>query len=142
MEITMPILPSGRRVELSLDRFHALLSRMDRRQARALAENMDDPDDLLFVLDAVHFSLEDGTPFFADYVASDWMAYAADWSATDRQALQTWLTSAEARFSRAEAISYIKTLLLDRPCGPVAYPYVITRDVRHSITHEGSRLRQ
>lgn len=138
----MPTLPSGRRVEFSLDRFHALLGHMDSERARKIAENLDDPDDLLFVLDAVHFSLEDGSPYFADYVASDWMTYAADWSALDRQTLRTWFASAEARCSRIEAIAYIKTLLLDHPGNPMPYPYVITCDVRPSGTHEGSRVRQ
>ena len=135
----MVTLPSGRRVGFSLDRFHALLRQMDSQRAREIAENLDDPDYLLFVLDAVHFSLEDGTPFFANYVASDWMAYAADWSTADRQALQTWFVSAEARSSRVEAIGYIKALLLGHPGSHVPYPYVL---VNHAGTHVGSRLRQ
>lgn len=138
----MPTLPSGRRVEFSLDRFHALLGQIDNRKARAIAANMGDPDDLLFVLDAVHFSLADGTPYFADYVAADWAVYAADWSTADRQALQAWLASAEARDNRSEAIRYIKTLMLDRPSRPVPYPYVTAYDILHAPTHEGSRLRQ
>lgn len=138
----MPILPSGRRIEFSLDRFHAMLRHMDSQQTREIAENMEHPDDLLLVLDAVHFSLQDGTPYFADYVAADWTVYAADWTASDRQALDFWLFSAEARAHRAEAMLYIRTLLLDHPGSAVAYPYLITRDVTHSGAHEGSRLRQ
>lgn len=98
----MPMLPSGRRIKFSLDRFHKLLVEMGNEQARAIASNIEDPDDLLFVLDAVHFSLEDATPYFADYVASDWKIYAADWSTSDRLALQAWLVSDKARSSRAE----------------------------------------
>lgn len=142
MEIIMPMLPSGRRVEFSLDRFHALLEQMDRRQARAIAASLDHPDDLLFVLDAVHFSLADGAPYFADYVASDWTTYAADWSTVDRQALQAWLASDEARTIRAEAIDYIKALLLDRPGTAIPYPYVIPGDIRHPGAVAGSPLRQ
>ena len=74
----MPTLPSGRRIEFSLDRFHALLGRMERRQARVIAGNLGNADDLLFVMDAVHFSLQDGTPYFAGYVAADCATVAAD----------------------------------------------------------------
>ena len=89
----MPTLPSGRRIEFSLDRFHALLGRMERQQARVIAGNLVNADDLLLVLDAVHFSLQDGTPYSAGYVAADWATYAADWSTADRQALQAWFAS-------------------------------------------------
>lgn len=138
----MPTLPSGRRVEFSLDRFHTLLGRMDGRQARAVAANMHDADDLLFVLDAVHFRLEDGSPYFADYVAADWRTRAADWSAADRRALQTWLASAEARRTRAEAIDYIKTLWLDDPGSAVPYPYVLTQEPARAVSLAAPRLRQ
>lgn len=138
----MPTLPSGRRVEFSLDRFHALLGGMDRRQASAIAMHLSDPDDLLFVLDAVHFSLKEGTPYFAGYVAADWATYAADWSAADRQALQAWFVSSEACGARAEAIDYIKGLLLDNPDGLVAYPYLIQGESGRVGVMEGSRLRQ
>lgn len=138
----MPVLPSGRRVEFSLDRFHALLAQMECRQARKIVERLHNPDDLLFVLDAVHFSLEDGKPYFADYVASDWASYAAEWSSQDRQALQAWFASDAARYSRAEAIDYIKALVLDRKNSPMMYPYVIQNDYPHLMAHEGSLLRQ
>jgi len=138
----MPVLPSGRRIEFSLDRFHALLGRMDRHQARNIAETLCNPDDLLFVLDAVHFSLGNGAPYFADYVAADWAPYAAEWSAADRRALQAWLASDAARFYRAEAIGYIKALLLDRKNTPVPYPYVTTSIYSHPVAHEASMLRQ
>lgn len=138
----MPVLPSGRRVEFSLDRFHALLGQMGNHQAKRIAETLRNPDDLLFVLDAVHFSLEDGTPYFADYVAADWAPYAAEWSAADRQALEEWLASDEARCSRAEAVDYVKALLLDRKDRPLHYPYVIPRGFPQHGAHEGSMLRQ
>ena len=138
----MPVLPSGRRVEFSLDRFHALLGQMGNHKARRIAETLNNPDDLLFVLDAVHFSLADGTPYFADYVASDWRPYAAEWSAADRQALADWLASDAARLSRAEAIGYIKALLRGRKDSPMYYPYVIPRGFPQIGAHEGSMLRQ
>jgi len=138
----MPVLPSGRRVEFSLDRFHVLLERMGSHQAKKIAETLHNPDDLLFVLDAVHFSLEDGSPYFADYVAADWTPYAAEWSAADRQALQAWLASDAARFYRAEAIGYIKALLLGRKNSPMRYPYVIPGGFPLPVAYEGTMLRQ
>jgi hypothetical protein len=138
----MPILPSGRRVEFSLDRFHAFLARLDCHQARRLAALLNDPDDLLNVLDAVHFGAEDRQPFFAGYVASDWTPYAAEWSSADREALRDLLASDEARFRRAEAIDYIRGLVFDRPNRPMAYPYVNPVDLHDGGLVAGSRLRQ
>jgi hypothetical protein len=133
----MPVLPSGRRVEFSLDRFHALLRLMDAGKARQVAENMRDPDDLLFVLDAVHFSLEDGSPYFAGYVASDWKICTSDWKTADREALQAWLASPDARAARAEAIRYIQSLV--RGGHDIDYPYALVHDARHV---PGSLMRQ
>lgn len=115
----MPVLPSGRRIEFSLDRFHALLGRIEREQAFAIADALQDPDDLLEVLDAVHFSLEGGKPYFADYVAANWERHAADWSVVDREALRAWFASDSARFHRAEAIDGVKALLLELASEPV-----------------------
>lgn len=109
----MPVLPSGRRVEFSLDRFHALLGRMELDQAFVIADALHDPDDLLAVLDAVHFRLDSGKPYFADYVAADWESRAGDWSLADREALRAWFASDSARFHRAEAIEGVKALLLE-----------------------------
>jgi hypothetical protein len=134
------MLPSGRRIEFSLDRFHALLRLMEPTQARQIAENMSHADDLLFVLDAVHFSIHDGAPFFAGYVASDWRSYAAEWNSADRDALETWLASAEARSAREEAIRYIKSLVLGR--SNVPYPYALAQDAFPAALHPGSLLRQ
>lgn len=124
--IAMPVLPSGRRIEYSLDRFHALLASLDGTRAQQIAATMEDPDDLLFVLDAVHFSRNDGAPYFAGYVAADASTHAADWSSDDRQALQSWLFSTEARAKRAEAIGYVKSLMTGR--FDVAYPYALVRE--------------
>lgn len=109
----MPVLPSGRRVEFSLDRFYALLGQMELPNALSTADALRNPDDLLMVLDAVHFSIEDGTPFFANYVASDWESYAAEWSNEDRTALQAWFLSPSARYWRAEAIETIHGVVFD-----------------------------
>lgn len=138
----MPVLPSGRRIEFSLDRFHTLLARMDGGRAEWIAEALHDPDDLFFVLDAVHFSREDGTPYFADYVAAEWMTCAADWSTADRQSLQAWLASAGSRRSRAEAIDYIRSLVLDHQDSYVAHPYQLVHQARYPCAVEGSLLRQ
>lgn len=121
----MPCLPSGRRVEFSLDRFHALLNGMTRAKARRMVESLQEPDELLLVLDAVHFSREDGAPYFAGYVAADWSIQAADWSLQDRQALQAWLVSAAARTARAEAIAYIRELFLAPSDRLAVYPYLV-----------------
>lgn len=138
----MPILPSGRRVEFSLDRFHALLDRMDSPLAGMIAGNLNDPDDLLLVLDAVHFRLEEGTPYFAGYVAADWKTYAADWSTADRQALQAWFASPEAHGVYAEAIDYINGLLRDGAAGSGSYPYRVQDGIHPAGVIEGSRLLQ
>jgi len=138
----MPTLPSGRRVEFSLDRFHALLAMMDSGQARELAATLCEPDDLLHVMDAVHFGRDDSEPFFAGYFASDWMPHAADWNTADRQALQDWLVSDDARMHRGEAITYIKALLFKRCTTALRYPYVTVADAAHRQMHAGSTLRQ
>jgi hypothetical protein len=107
----MPILPSGRRIDFSLDRFTSFLARVEPLHARAIAAALRDPDDLLPVLDAVHYSPHSGAPFFANYVAADWECCAADWPAGDREALRHWFDSASARHYRAEAIRLIRQRL-------------------------------
>jgi len=106
----MPTLPSGRRIEFSMDRFHALLDHMDPAAARRLAGQVREADDLLFVMDAVHFRCDDGRPYFAGYVAADWVTQATDWSAADRQFLQAWLAAPATRQARADAVDYIAVL--------------------------------
>lgn len=138
----MPTLPSGRRIEFSLDRFHALLALMDSGQAREIATALCDPDDLLQVMDAVHFSLAGDEPYFAGYFASDWLPHAAEWSTADRQALQAWLAAADARAHRSQAIAYIKALLLKRCTAPLHYPYLTVADAPHRQAIQGSALRQ
>ena len=86
---------------------------MDLPRALSTVDALRYPDDLLWVLDAVHFSLEDDTPFFANYVAADWESYAAEWSNDDRTALRTWFLSPSARYWRAEAIETIQGVVFE-----------------------------
>lgn len=130
----MPTLPSGRRVEFSLDRFHALLERLGRQQARRLVGTLNDADDLLFVLDAVHFGAEDGAAYFAGYVAADWLVYAADWHSADRLALQAWFASPAAREARADAVEYLRSLYGDDRPNPAPYPYLFQNE-QHRLGH-------
>jgi hypothetical protein len=141
MEKDMPTLPSGRRVEFSLDRFHCFLERMAPDAVRATVADLKGPDDLLLVLDAVHFRQDDGQPYFADYVAADWSTYAADWNTADRQALQAWLFSPAARQIRAEAVDYVRGLFLEEGDGALPYPYVV-QDGLNDAVFASSRLRQ
>ena len=128
----MPVLPSGRRVEFSLDRFHGLLHRVGDEEAKAVVGALCDPDDLLYVMDAVHFSLEGGVPFFADYVAAQWQPYAAEWSGEDRQAFLDWMHSAAARAFRLEAIRYIRGQWLDHDAHASHYPYLMAGETARS----------
>lgn len=136
----MPTLPSGRRVEFSLDRFHAYLEQMGVKAAQAVVRRLEEADDLLFVLDAVHFGLVDGEPCFAGYVAADWATGAADWSRTDRQFLQAWLFSPAAREARAEAIDYLRDRVLGESGGRALYPYLVQDGMDWGLA--GPRLRQ
>lgn len=136
----MPTLPSGRRVEFSLDRFHAWLDRIGPDTAQAVVRGLEEADDLLFVMEAVHFGLADGQPYFADYVAADWSTAAADWNTADRQFLQAWLVSPTARESRAEAIDYLRDRVLSESGGRVPYPYRVQDGLGGGL--ESSRIRQ
>jgi len=105
----MPRLPSGRRIEFSLDRFHALLARLPLAQAIAITAALRDADDLLPVLDAVHFTRhEGGTPYYADYVAADWELHATEWTLEDQDGLRRWLITNSARYHRLVAIREIR----------------------------------
>lgn len=138
----MPILPSGRRIEFSLDRFHAHLGRIGHTSAHEIVSQISTPDDLLFVMDAVHFGIADGQAFFAGYVAADWQSCAAEWSQSDRQALQAWLVSAAARKARAEAIDYIKRLYGEGLGSSLAYPYLMACERHRAGMTAVSALRQ
>ncbi|MDX9994883.1 MAG: hypothetical protein RBS28_06125, partial [Rhodocyclaceae bacterium] len=120
--------------------FHAHLERIGLKAAQAVVCRLEDADDLLFVMDAVHFGLADGQPYFAGYVAADWMSRAADWNTADRQFLQDWLVSPAARESRAEAIDYIRDRVLGEAGGRMPYPYRVQDGLGGGL--EGSRIRQ
>ncbi len=113
----MPQLPSGRRVEFSLDRFHAMLEQMEHNAARSLIESIQDANDLLWVLDLVCFDGL-GRPHFAECVAADWQDLAREWSEDDRIAFGDYLTSETATGYRIEAIEGTRVLLGARLMAP------------------------
>jgi hypothetical protein len=104
----MPNLPSGRRVELSQDRLMAMLKNLKLDAAVAIYHSIQEPDDLLSLLDVIYFSPKGETPYYANFVASDWEANAQDWYEDDRAVFRTWLLSAESRTARANAMRSIK----------------------------------
>lgn len=116
----MPILPSGRRIEFSLDRFQAMLGQMKLGEARRLVAALDDPDDLLYVMDVVEEDALTGQLCFCNKVASDFESYALGWPHDDQEALAAWIESASARHYRAAAIADLKSLVrtLDAQASP------------------------
>jgi hypothetical protein len=100
------MLPSGRRVEFSLDRFQALLSRMPLTEAKRTVSGLRDPNDLLFVMDVVEFT-PSGEPYFSNRIAANFDTYAIYWTHDDQDALAAWLESDSATYFRAEAIANI-----------------------------------
>jgi hypothetical protein len=106
----MPTLPSGRRIEFSLDRFHAMLEMLPAEQATGLVDALDDPDDLLWILDLVTFDAT-GRPHFAQCLAADWRDIALEWSSADRTAFADYLLSEVSRDYRVEAIEGTRLLI-------------------------------
>jgi hypothetical protein len=113
LEIDMPVLPSGRRIEFSLDRFHAMIEMLAPEQASGLVESLREPDDLLWVLDLVTFDSQ-GRPHFAECVASDWKNAALEWNTVDREAFAQYVYSETSRTFREEAIEGTRLLLMSR----------------------------
>jgi hypothetical protein len=109
----MPVLPSGRRVEFSLDRFQAMLGRMPVVEAEQTIAKLHGPDDLLFVADVVLYHNDSGQAFFSGHLATDFEAYAAEWSLQDQDALAEWLQSDDALYYRAEAIDQIRDMVAE-----------------------------
>lgn len=109
----MPVLPSGRRIDFSLDRFHALLGRMDLAEAQRTVAALHSPDDLLYVMDVVQYHADSGKAFFSGQVVADFESYVLDWSIADQDALAAWIESPDARFHRAEAIDNIRDLMAE-----------------------------
>lgn len=109
----MPAMPSGRRIEFSLDRFHAMLEMLPESQVAVLGESLREPDDLLWVLDLVTFDAV-GRPHFAECVAADWPQVAADWSCADRDAFAAYMRSTAAHECFEVGLEGTRRLLLER----------------------------
>lgn len=109
----MPVLPSGRRVDFSLDRFHALLRQMEPTKAQKIVASLVEPNDLLFVLDVVQYQADTGKPFFSGHIAADFESYAIEWSHADQDALAAWIESPTATYYRAEAIDEIRGIVAE-----------------------------
>jgi hypothetical protein len=109
----MPMLPSGRRVEYSLDRFHAMLARMTVPEAKKTIAGLRDPNDLLYVMDVVFFDSTNGQAYFANRVAADFESYAISWDHEDQEALGAWIESDSATYYRAEAIANIHGMVAE-----------------------------
>ena len=107
----MPVLPSGRRIEFSLDRFVAMLDQLEPDAVVQIVGALDQPEDLLPVTDVVTFDESGTEPTFAGYVASDWERHAQDWSVEDCMALSFHLRSEVSVGARAEAISALKDIV-------------------------------
>lgn len=108
----MPVLPSGRRIEYSLDRFHALLARMPLAEAERTVAALKEPNDLLYVLDVVEFD-RNGEPYFANVMAHQFELYAMQWPDEDQDALVAWIESETARYYRGVAIREIHDMVAD-----------------------------
>ena len=106
----MPVLPSGRRIEYSLDRFHALLARMPVADAQRTAAALKEANDLLYVLDVVEFDAH-GEPYFANVMADQFELYATQWSHEDQDALVAWIESETATYYRNVAIREIHDMV-------------------------------
>lgn len=108
----MPMLPSGRRVEFSLDRFHALLARMPLAEAKKTVSALREPNDLLFVMDVVEFT-PSGEPYFSNRIAANFETYAIYWTLDDQDALAAWIESDSATYYRTEAIANIHGMVAE-----------------------------
>ena len=104
----MPTLPSGRRVEFSLDRFTALLDQLAPTDAACLCDALIEPDDLMHVIDIVLFRSGQDEPYFAAQVLSQWPSLAAAWHAGDREYFRNYLGSTPSLLARADAIAALK----------------------------------
>jgi hypothetical protein len=113
MENNMPTLPSGRRVEFSLDRFHALLARMTMPEAKKTIAGLKEPNDLLYVMDVVFIDSTTGQPYFANRLAANFETYAITWTHEDQDALVAWIESDSATYYRAEAIANIHGMVAE-----------------------------
>jgi hypothetical protein len=109
----MPVLPSGRRIDFSVDRFHALLAQKSLAEAQQIASSLQDANDLLYVMDVVQFHPNTGKPYFSGHLAANFESYADDWSTDDQDALAAWIESETARYYRLEAIDAIRGMVAE-----------------------------
>ncbi len=111
----MPTLPSGRRIEFSLDRFTVLLEQLTPQAATDICAALIEPDDLMHVLDIVLFQPGNGEPYFAGFVLSQWPNLAAAWDENDREYFRRYLDTTGSQAARAEAIATLRATVLGRP---------------------------
>lgn len=104
----MPVLPSGRRVELSTDRFMTYFASVDLANATQIYHSLQEPDDLLLIADVVYFSANGQSPYFANFIAADWETNTRSWNIMDHNAFRDWLFSTESREKRRKAIAALK----------------------------------
>jgi hypothetical protein len=109
----MPTLPSGRKIEFSLDRFHAMLEMLPHAQVELIESSLREPNDLLWVLDLVCFD-DVGKPHFAECVAADWAIAASDWASDDRFAFAEYLKSDTAQQLLDSGLEGTRQLVLTR----------------------------
>lgn len=102
-------LPSGRCVALSSDRIRAYIRQFNVESASRLYGALQEPDDLLHILDVVYFEQAgNGPPYFAGYLASQWEAYAQDWPSRDKAIFRDWLHSGLCQLARQDLLDSIK----------------------------------
>ncbi|WP_374512032.1 hypothetical protein [Niveibacterium sp.] len=110
----MPQLPSGRRIGLSADSVFERVLAGDPEILDQLRTQVQDPRDLLPLIDLIEFvptvgAKEPGVPNATGLVAADMGTERCDWSQADQNALSNWLASAAAekwledRFDELEA---------------------------------------
>lgn len=109
----MPVLPSGRRVDFSVDRFKAMLAQKTLPEAQRITSCLQEANDLLYVMDLVEYRADNGKPYLAGHVAADFESYAIGWSAADQNALAAWIESDKARYYRLEAIEEIRGMVAE-----------------------------
>lgn len=107
----MPLLPSGRRIGLSTDRFKAHLGQLSLDAATRIYHSLKDADDLLHIADVVYFSADSDSPYFANFVVADWEANTQGWTEADIAAFRTWLDLPGSRQAHQEAVDELKDVM-------------------------------
>jgi hypothetical protein len=91
---------------------------LDVHSASSIYYALQEPDDLLMVLDLVYIDSDNSkSPYFAGFVVADWEDHAIDWTEEDKLAFRAWLFSPLCRQSRIDLLETIKRELeaLDFP---------------------------